>query len=358
MPDYDREQKTEPATPRRREEARSKGQVARSQEINTALILLLGAVVLYVTGPSVSAGLRNILITCLTDHIHETITIASALRILNSIGTTAASVLAPLLGGVLLAAAIASYGQVGFVVSTDPLGPKFERLNPVRGIGRLVSAKSFVKLATSLAKVAVVGLAAYLYIRSRIDDIPALITYTIPAIYECICRWSLELVFVIALAFLIIAATDYAFQRWDFERDIRMTKQELREELKRSEGDPLVKSRVRQIQREMASRRMMQDVPDADVVVKNPAHYAVALRYQLGTNMAPTVVAKGMNLVAMKILEIARENGVPEVENEPLAQTLYKTVEIGSEIPAVLYKAVAQVLAYVYCLRSKRHQEV
>ena len=358
MPDYDREQKTERATPRRREEARGKGQVARSQEVNTALILLLASVVLYVTGPSVSAGLRNIFITCLTDHIHETITAASTVRILNSVGSTAASALAPLLVGVLFAAAIASYGQVGFVMSTDPLGPKFERLNPVKGVGRLVSAKSLVKLATSLAKVAVVGLAAYLYLRSRIDDIPPLMTYSVPQIYGSICRWSFELVFVIAIAFLIIAVTDYAFQRWDFERDIRMTKEELREELKRSEGDPLIKSRVRQIQREMASRRMMQDVPDADVVVKNPTHYAVALRYKPGRNLAPAVVAKGMNLVAMKILEIARENGVPEVENEPLAQTLYKTVEIGSEIPPVLYRAVAEVLAYVYRLRSKRRQEV
>jgi flagellar biosynthetic protein FlhB len=357
MPDQDRDQKTERATPRRREDARKKGQVARSKDLNTALILLLAAVVLYMTGPSVSAGLRSIFRTCFTDYLSETISVSSSIRILTALATGTVTAILPLMGGVLFAAALASYGQVGFVMATDPLGPKFERLNPVIGVRRLCSAKSLVSLATSLAKVAVVGLAAYLYLRWRINDVPPLLDCSIPAIYEALCRWTFELVFVIAMAFLIIAATDYAFQRWDFERDIRMTKEELREELKRSEGDPLVKSRVRQIQREMASRRMMQDVPQADVVIKNPTHYAVALRYKPGKNLAPAVVAKGMNLVARKILEIAREHGVPEVENKPLAQTLYKTVEIGQEIPPILYKAVAEVLAYVYRLRTKRYQE-
>jgi len=354
MPDYDRDQKTERATPRRREDARRKGQVARSQELSTALVLLLGALTLYVTGPSASAGLKEIFSTCLSRNINETISVDSAFGILAGVGTAAIVSVAPLLGGVLAAAALGSYGQVGFVVSGEMLGPKFERLNPVSGFKRLLSVKSIAKLGTSLAKVAVVGSVAYVYLRYRTDDLGPLLDYSIPLIYESLCRWSFELVFVIALAFLVIAAADYAFQRWDFERDIRMTKEELREEIKRSEGDPLVRARVRQIQREMASRRMMQDVPTADVVVRNPTRYAVALRYEPVRNPAPTVVAKGMNLVAQKILEIARENGVPEVENKPLAQTLYRTLEIGSEIPPPLYKAVAEVLAYVYRLKAKK----
>jgi len=354
MPDYDRDQKTELATPRRREEARRKGQVVRSQEVSTALVLLLGALTLYVTGPSASAGLRNIFSTCLTQHINETISMDSGFNILASTGTATMMAIAPLLGGVLIAAALGSYGQVGFVVSGEAFGPKFERLNPVNGLKRLISVKSIAKLGTSLAKVALVGSVAYVYLRYRMDDFGPLMDYSIPVIYESLCRWSFELVFIIALTFLLIAAADYAFQRWDFERDIRMTKEELREEIKRSEGDPLIKARVRQIQREIASRRMMQDVPTADVVVKNPAHYAVALRYDAARSLAPVVVAKGMNLVAQKILEIARENSVPEVENKPLAQTLYKTVEIGGEIPAALYKAVAEVLAYVYRLKAKK----
>ena len=352
MPDYDREQKTEQATPRRREEVRRRGQVARSQELSTALVLLLGAVALYLTGPSASAGLKSVFSSCLTQYIHSPVTVDSSVTILSSVGITAVTAIGPLLGGVLAAAALASYCQVGFVVSGEALGPKFERLDPVRGMRRLISMKSLVKLGTSLAKVGLVGAVAYLYIRYRKDDFAPLLGVSIPVIYAAVCRWSVELVFVIALAFLVIAVADYAFQRWDFERDIRMTKQELREELKRSEGDPLIKSRIRQIQREVASRRMMQDVPEADVIVKNPAHYAIALRYQPAASKAPVVVAKGMNLLAQKILEIAREHNVPEVENKPLAQTLYKTVEIGSEIPPALYKAMAEVLAYVYRLRA------
>jgi len=354
MPDYDRDQKTERATPRRREEARRKGQVARSQELNTALILLLGAATLYVTGPAASAGLRRIFTLCLTDFIRRQITVKSTLSMLTGIGTSTMAAIGPLFAGVFVAAAFASYCQVGFVISGEALGPKFERLDPMRGIARILSVKSLVKLGTTLAKVAVVAAAGYLYLNFRKADFPPLLNCSIPAIYELLCKWSFELVLVIALAFLLIAAADYAFQRYDFERDIRMTKQELREELKRSEGDPLVKSRVRRIQREMATRRMMQDVPTADVVVKNPTHYAVALRYEPGRSNAPVVVAKGMNLIAQKILEMAREHGVPEVENKPLAQTLYKTVEIGGEIPPALYRAVAEVLAYVYRLKSGR----
>jgi flagellar biosynthetic protein FlhB len=356
MPDYDREQKTERATPRRREEARRRGQVARSQELNTALVLLLGAVILYVTGPTASAGFKEIFSSCLGGYLQQEVSPHSCVVMLSDIGRATISAIGPLLAGVFVAAALASYCQVGFVISGEPLGPKFERLNPVQGFRRLFSPRSLVKLGTALAKVAVVGGTAYLYLRFRVDDFAPLLHCSIPGIYESLCRWSFELVFAIAIAFLIIAAVDYAFQRWDFERDIRMTKQELREELKRSEGDPLVKSRVRQIQREMASRRMMQDVPEADVVVRNPTRCAVALRYEPGKNLAPVVLAKGMNLVAQKILEIAREHNIPEVENKPLAQTLYRTVEIGAEIPPALYKAVAEVLAYVYRLRVRKQR--
>lgn len=348
----DRDQKTERATPRRREDARKKGQVARSQELNTALILLLGAVVLYATGPAASSCLRDVFSRCFTTFIRQQVTAPEAARMLGSIGTSTMAAMGPLLAGVFIAAAFASYCQVGFVVSGEALGPKFERLDPVKGLGRLFSMKSVVKLGTALAKVAVVAGAGYLYVMYRKEDFAPLLHCSVPAIYELMCRWCFELVLVIAFAFLLIAAADYAFQRYDFERDIRMSKEELREEMKRSEGDPLVKSRVRRIQREMANRRMMTDVPKADVVVRNPTHYAVALRYQPGRKMAPVVVAKGMNLVAQRILEIAREHDVPEVENKPLAQTLYKTVEIGGEIPPALYRAVAEVLAYVYRLKA------
>ena len=354
MADTNREQKTEQATPRRREEVRQKGQVARSQELSSALVLLLGALVIYFTGPAASNGLKNVFMICLGESIGRPLTNQSCSILLAHVATTTMTALAPMFAGIFAVAAAASYCQVGFMVSAEALGPKFERLDPIQGIARLFSLKSVAKLFTTLLKVSIVGGAAYLYLQHRMADFPPLVGYTVPAIYDAACRWAFELIIVIALAFLVIAVADYAFQRWDFERDIRMTKEELREELKRSEGDPLVKGRVRQIQREIASRRMMQDVPKADVVVRNPSHYAVALRYETGKTVAPVVVAKGTNLVALKIIEIAREHNIPEVENKPLAQTLYKTVEIGSEIPPALYKAVAEVLAYVYRLRAKK----
>jgi len=350
----DRDQKTEEATPRRREEARRKGQVARSQELNTAIVLLLGAITLRLAGPTASAGMREVLTACLGQHLGEALTVESASSLVAGVGMGVLKATAPLLAGFMIAGAFAAYCQVGFMISGEALAVKLERLDPVKGFERLLSLRSLARLAAALLKVAIVGAAAYVYLDCRKDEFPPLLDCSVPAIYALTCRWGFELVFVIAIAFLVIGAADYGFQRWEFERDIRMSKQELREELKRSEGDPLVKARVRQIQREMASRRMMQNVPKADVVVKNPTHYAVALRYEARRNRAPAVVAKGMNLVAERILEIAREHDIPEVENKPLAQTLYKTVEIGSEIPPALYKAVAEVLAYVYRLRNRK----
>jgi len=354
MPDIDREQRTEEATPRRREELRKQGQVARSTELNSALILFLGALVLYFAGPGASAGLSSIMTNCLGEYISRPLTPAACSTMIVHVGASALGAFGPLMGGLYVAAAVASYSQVGFMVTSESLSPKLDRLDPFKGFGRLISAKSFAKLLATLLKVSIVAAVAYLYLRYRMKDYPPLLDCSVAMIYAMFCRWTFELIFIIALAFLVIAIADYGFQRWDFERDIRMTKQELREELKRSEGDPLVKGRVRQIQREMANRRMMHDVPKADVVIKNPTHYAVALRYEARKNKAPVVVAKGMNLIAQKILEIAREHGVPEVENKPLAQTIYKTVEIGSEIPPALYRAVAEVLAYVYRLRTRR----
>jgi len=354
MPDMDREQRTEEATPRHREEVRKQGQVARSTELNSALILLLGSLIMYLTGPAISAGLKKIFCDCLGEFISRPLSAEACSAIITNVGETTLSAFGPMLGGLFAVAVLASYCQVGFMVTAEAVSPKMERLNPIKGFARLFSMKSLAKLLTTLLKVAIVGGVAYLYIRYRMKDFPPLMDCTMPAIYELLCRWSFELIMIIAIALMAIAIADYGFQRWDFERDIRMTKQEVREELKTTEGDPLVRGRVRRIQREMASRRMMREVPTADVVVKNPTHYAVALRYQAGRNHAPVVVAKGMNLIAQKILEIARANHVPEVENKPLAQTLYKTVEIGSEIPPALYRAVAEVLAYVYRLRARK----
>jgi flagellar biosynthetic protein FlhB len=233
------------------------------------------------------------------------------------------------------------------------LQPKLDKLNVVNGLKRLLSRRSLVELVRDLLKLAIIGIVAWLAVRAELDRIMTLADAE-PAGILTVAGWAVFRVSIkVILALLILALFDYAFQRWDFERSIRMTKQELKEEYKLYEGSPLMRSRIRQVQRELARMRMSKEIPHADVVVTNPTALAVALKYDSETMSAPTVVAKGARLLAERIKEIARSAGVPIVENKPLARALYASVEIGAIVPAELYKATAEVLAYVYRLRGK-----
>lgn len=347
------EDKTEAATPRRRREARLEGQVARSAELSSALVLLACLLMLKLAGPGLASRLQGLIITSLTDFPRQDLVVGDVtsklVRILLEVGTA----FAPLIIGVAVIGFAGSAIQVGLVVSGKALQAKGERLNPIPGIGRMFSRRAMVEVAKSVAKVSVIGYIVYSFLQDRYPEIASLAGTGYLTTCTEIGKLTWELLFRASLALLVIAGFDYAFQKTQLEKQLRMTKQEVKEDAKRTEGDPLIKSKIRQKQREMSQRRMMQEVPKADVVITNPTHYAVALRYDALRSTAPIVVAKGQRLIAQRIREIAESNNVPIVENVQLARALYASVDIGEEIPAELYQAVAEILAYVYRLSHR-----
>ncbi len=347
------EDKTEAPTPRRRQEAREEGQVARSVEINSAIILLSTLLILRFTGPMMVEKMKNIAVGAFSKFpkcdLAEGDVGVSLVRLLLEVGTA----LAPLLVGISVVGFAAGALQVGLVFSGKPLQFKFERLNPLTGVARMFSVRSTVELLKSILKISIIGWIVYSFIREKYSDIAGMVggDYRTTCIEIGNLTWALLV--RAGTALLIIAILDYLFQRMQLEKQLRMTKQEVKEDMKRSEGDPLIKSRVRQRQKEIARGRMMQEVPKADVVITNPTHYAVALKYDPDSQIAPVVIAKGQRLIAQRIKQIAEDNNIPIVENVQLARALYASVDIGDEIPAELYQAVAEIMAYVYKLSGK-----
>ena len=347
------EDKTEAATPRRRQEAREEGQVARSVELNSAFVLLAALLILKMTGPTLAERLRAVAVTSFTEFPKHDLVVGdvsdSLVRILLQVGTA----VAPLVLGVAVVGFISSAVQVGLVFSAKALQVKGERLNPITGLARMFSARSVVELAKAIAKVSIVGYIVYAFVRDKYSEIASLAGTDYYASCAKIGQFTWDILLRAAIALFVIAALDYMYQRHQLEKQLKMTKQEVKEDYKRTEGDPIIRSRIRQKQREISQRRMMQEVPKADVVVTNPTHFAVALRYNVDMDAAPTVIAKGKDLIAQRIKQIAGENNVPLVENVQLARALYASVEIGDAIPAELYQAVAEILAYVYRLSKK-----
>lgn len=345
------QERTEPATPKRRHEARLEGKVARSQEINSALVLLAGLGLLSLAGPFMLERLAT-----LTRHLlAESGSVELRPELLP--GYFAGGVpqvlmiLAPVALAILVVGLAANLAQVGFVASWKPLAPRFDNLSPTRGFSRIFSKQSFVELLKSILKVALVGGIAWMTLKPEIPRLASLVGESPLPLFGYAATLTLKLGLRVAVALLFLAVADYAFQRWEFEKSIMMSPKELEDEMRQTEGDPRVRARVRSIQRELARRRMMAQVPEADVVVTNPTHLAVALRYDRETMKAPKVVAKGARLLAERIKSVAREHGIPVVEDRPLARLLFK-VEIDREIPVALFRAVAELLAYVYRLRQ------
>ncbi len=347
------QEKTEPASERKREEARGKGKVVRSVELNSALVLLFGLLVLYFGSTALVSGLASIARTAFTRAGSLALSAENVHHMVSNGVAHIGVLIAPIVLGFLVIGLAAGYLQVGFIFSPKAMKPNFEKLNPLNGMKKLLlSRRSVVELAKSIVKIVVVGLVAYGGLQDVLAETPVLVDGDPAGILGFIGRAGFSVGLSTGLAFLILAAVDYFYQRFEFEKEMRMSKQEVKEETKSTEGDPQVKSRVRSIQRRIAYRRMMQDVPTADVVVTNPTHLAVALRYDVEEMNAPTVVAKGADLVALKIKEIALAHRVPVVEDRPLAQALYRSVEIGGTIPEKLFQAVAQLLAYIYRLKQ------
>lgn len=353
MAEENLQDKTEKATPRRRERARSKGQVAKSREIPSVMVLFAGISVLYFCGSHMCQNLMMISRHFFAGSGGLKLIEPDIYILCHQVFKRFFIIMAPLMGSVFAVAVAANMVQFGFVLSGQSITPDINKLNPVNGFQRIFSKQGLMELLKSLAKVAVVGCVAFLTIKGELANLVPMMDKSIGQIVRYMGMVSLKIFFLTCVVLVVLAAIDYAFQKWQFEKNLRMTKQEAKEEFRQTEGDPFIKARIRSLQREMARRRMMKAVPQADVVITNPIHLAVALQYVSGQMEAPKVVAKGAGIIAEKIQEIARTSGVPIVQNKPLAQALYRMVEIGELIPTTLYKAVAEVLAYVYKIKGK-----
>jgi flagellar biosynthetic protein FlhB len=343
-----------PATPRRLEQARAEGQVARSRELSTALVLLAAALAALAGGPALASLLGGMLRRGLTLERAAAYDAAVAMEQAGGLALGAFAVLVPVLALLAAVALAAPLALGGWLFTTKPLEADFSRLSPARWARQLWSLHGLTELAKSLAKAALIALAALLLAWALRERLALLLAMPAAAAIAEAARLAGYGLLAASLAMLAIAAFDVPAQLWRHHQGLRMTLEEMRREMKESEGDPLVRQKIRAQQREAARRRMMAEVPKADVVVTNPQHYAVALAWQENAMRAPRVVAKGADLVAARIRELAAAHGVPVVEAPPLARALHRHTEIGDEIPAALYAAVAQLLAWAYALKSGR----
>jgi flagellar biosynthetic protein FlhB len=352
MPE-DKSRKTEKPSAKRRQEARKKGQIPKSMEVNTVAVLMAALFVMYFTSGTIYQQLTGIMANSFMEagqvgrgdpDFHE---------ILTSKGRQVMVVVAPIMLAVFAAALLANFFQVGMIISSDSITPKLSRISPIKGFSRIFSLQSLMTLFKSLAKMIIISSTAFFIVRGEMDTILGLGQLNPEQIGLFSLRVAFKIFLLTCWIMVVLAMIDFAFQKWQNERDLRMSREEVKEETRQTEGDPHVRARIRAIQRDLARKRMMSAVPEADVVVTNPMHLAVALKYDYLQADAPQVTAKGQGLIAEKIKKIAGENDVPIIENKPLAQSLYRSVEVGQIIPAEFYQAVADVLAFVYQAKGR-----
>jgi flagellar biosynthesis protein FlhB len=354
--DRSRENLTEEASPYRVEEYRRKGMVSQSREISGLLALMAAAVTVYALSPRMGAAMAEFMREVFRTDLSARVDLGSqhilagillkALRLLLIVGLPAA--LAAFVLG-----AVGSFAQIGTIFSTDPLTPDLDKIDPIKGLKRLISIRQFLDGIRILLKIIVLGAIFYFVIKSEVLRSPSYLVSEPLSLFGSFGRVGKVIFFPMFIVLAVFAAVDFGLNRWEYGKNVRLTKEEAKQEYKEREGDPQIKARIRSIQREMARRRMMQAVKKADVIVTNPTHIAVALLYDKEKMSSPKVVAKGADFLAQKIKKIAADAGVPMVENVPLARTLYKTVKVGQYIPRALYQAVAEVLAYVYRLKNR-----
>lgn len=352
--DGDQDSKTEEPTSKRMQDARNKGQVTSSKEVGTALLLMAATGTFYFQGEKLWISMQTTMRIFFSGFINDRIQPQGVVVLLRDVLTAMVLDLAPLFIAFMVVGVLGSVIQHGFLITFDPLVPKFSKINPIQGFSRLFSFRSLVELVKSILKITVISIAVYYALKGAAQDILKLADTNLHQVVTLLGEQMFHLFVLVTIAFIALAVIDFAYQQFDYMKGLRMTKQEVKDEQKQMEGDPLIKGRIRQIQREMAQRRMMAEVPKADVVITNPTHYAAALLYKQGDMMAPKLVAKGRGLVAQRIRDIARKNKVTLVENPPLARSLYSDVPLDAVIPPQLFKAVAQVLAYVYSLKRAR----
>jgi flagellar biosynthetic protein FlhB len=351
------QEKTEKPTARRRRKAREQGQVAKSMEISSVGVLLAGITSLWLFGgffyDQIAGLMRHMFQSISSSHLDY----ASLVDLSSMVWSQFLITVLPVWAAVSLVAIVMNLAQVGFLFAPKRIKPDLKKINPINGFKKFFSMRLLVDLMKNVGKLSVVGGVAFLTVRQEWENLPNLGSLPVSAIAIYILQVCFTIFWRTVLAMVILAILDWSYQKWDFEKNLKMSKQEIKDEFKQTEGDPQVKGRIRSIQREQAKKRMMNDVPQADVVITNPTHLAVALSYKVGQMDAPTVVAKGANKVAEKIKAIAKEHNIPIIEDKPLAQALYKAVEVGQSIPGDLYEAVATILAHVYRMKNK-HREV
>ena len=349
----DKAQKTEESTHKKLEDARKKGQGVSSREVNNWLMIGAGAVVVIAMAPGIMSQLVRLLRPFLArpDQIH--VSVGSTGGDVGGFGLSLAGILGPAIAILVVAAFGTGILQRGFVVSAENIKPSLEKISILKGVKRIVSVRSFVEFLKAIAKLVIVASVATMVLlaeRGILADVPTMAIADLLAVLE---RLLGKLLIGIAAIVTLIAGLDYLYQRMEFKRQMRMSRQDIKDELKQSEGDPYIKARLRQLRQERARKRMMAAVPEADVVITNPTHYACALKYEMDQMEAPILVAKGVDEIAFRIREVARENDVPVIENPPLAQALFAAVEIDEPIPVEHYKTVAEIIGYVMRLKGR-----
>lgn len=346
-------ERTEQATDAKREEFRRRGQVASTRELGTSLVFLSAALFLYMFGRYYFQNIVGAFEYFFGSSLVAFIRSADISGAVTFLGLKILYLLGPLFMLALLIGIGSQVLQTGFLNVEDALTFDLGKMNPLNAINRIFSMRGVVELLKSLVKMAIIFIVLYFLLRAEIKKIPYLTGYSVEALMTYLGFILFKLLTGVGFFMLAIALADYIYQRWQIERDMMMTKQEVKEEMKSREGDPMIKARIRKIQREMAMKKMMTEVPKGDVVITNPTHIAIVLKY--GDNLpAPQLIAKGADYVAEKIKEIAREKNIPIIENKPLARTIFKTMKIGQVIPKDLFVAVAEVLSYVYRLKKKK----
>jgi len=345
-------EKTEEPTAKKRADARKKGQVGRSQELNTAFVLLIGFFSLKLLWDSIYLAIASYT-TYVFANLNQPVDTENIVRLFIGIMEILAKTALPIMLFIMLIGLAVNFFQVGLNFNTEAIEFKLDKLNPINGFGRIFSKRSLVELAKSFFKILVIGFFLYRFIHEQIIAMPQFMFFDLTTSLALVAEIIFRMAFIVIGVIMIMAGADYGYQNRETTQGPQMTKQEVKDEMKQTEGDPQIKGKIRQKQRQMAMARMMKEVPKADVIITNPTHYAVALAYEKGM-VAPTVLAKGQDLVAQRIKELGREARVPIVENKPLARTLYAAVQVGDAVPQELYQAVAEVLAYVYRLKHAR----
>ena len=347
-------EKTEEPTPKKLEDARKEGNVPKSMEFSGFVILFISSLILIFYIKYITGDLEEYF-----KYIASLIGVELTLRrfydvILNTLFYVF-KILLPIMLVIVIAAIIANVSQIGFLFTIKPVIPNFEKINPIKGFKKLFSIKTFIESLKTILKVSIAFVVGYYLFLQFLSEIPKLALMSVLEQIKWFGQKSMILIFSMLGVFFVFALIDFVYQRYTYKKSLRMSKQEIKDEFKQTEGNPEVKAKIRQIQREMAKKRMISEVPKADVVITNPTHYAVAIRYDKNKENAPRVLAKGVDNLSLKIKEIARLNDIMIVENPPLARELYRVVEVGEIIPPKLFKAVAEILAYVY--RAKRREK-